>query len=170
MFAPRIVGRILENIADVLDPPSEGLPRIGIDSNFDFLSDTALTRQIDACADAFDTLTRQAEAGRLLRALPETEACLAAAGEVGPVTLAPTLRIEIDIPVTGDIPNDRVEFSSVGPVLDGILDVNLVRLPDPGAEFRVISTSGATGSFADIRGVEAFDQVVENADGVVLIR
>jgi tRNA modification GTPase len=37
------------------------------EEEIDFLSDTALTRQIDACADAFDTLTRQAEAGRLLR-------------------------------------------------------------------------------------------------------
>jgi hypothetical protein len=91
-------------------------------------------------------------------------------GILGPVTLAPTLRIEIDIPVTGDIPNDRVEFSSVGPVLDGTLDLNLFTLPDPGAEFRVVSTSGATGAFAEIKGAEAFDQVIANGDGVLLIR
>lgn len=37
------------------------------EEEIDFLSDTALARQIETCADAFDTLTRQAEAGRLLR-------------------------------------------------------------------------------------------------------
>jgi hypothetical protein len=91
-------------------------------------------------------------------------------GILGPVTLAPTLRIEIDIPVTGDIPNDRVEFSSVGPVLDGTLDLNLFTLPDLGAELRVVSTSGATGAFAEIQGADAFDQVIEDGDGVLLIR
>ena len=87
-------------------------------------------------------------------------------GILGPVTLAPTLRIEIDIPVTDDIPNDRVEFSSVGPVLDGTLDLNLFTLPDLGAEFRVVSTSGATGAFAEIQGAQA----IEDGDGVLLIR
>ena len=37
------------------------------EEEIDFLSDTALARQIEACADAFDKLARQAEAGRLLR-------------------------------------------------------------------------------------------------------
>jgi len=91
-------------------------------------------------------------------------------GILGPVTLSPTLRIEIDIPVTGDIPNDRVEFSSVGPVFDGTLDLDLVTLPDPGSQFRVVSTSGATGAFAEIQGANAFDQVIDDGDGVLLIR
>jgi tRNA modification GTPase len=37
------------------------------EEEIDFLSDTALARQIEVCNGAFDTLTRQAEAGRLLR-------------------------------------------------------------------------------------------------------
>lgn len=37
------------------------------EEDIDFLSDTALSSELETCADAFDTLTRQAEAGRLLR-------------------------------------------------------------------------------------------------------
>jgi len=70
----------------------------------------------------------------------------------GVVSLAPTFRVELDIPVTGDIITESLNFLTAGQVLNGTLAVDVKKTPVEGVDYQVVYMSGGYGEFDEITG------------------
>ncbi len=88
---------------------------------------------------------------------------------LGPVTIASTFKVLIDIDPFESINAERLTFGTGGVELAGTLEVNVKSIPPNGAQYRVVSTVDGPGKFDVIEGASVFTEVRENGDGVLLI-
>ena len=91
----------------------------------------------------------------------------------GLVVLESTFRLELDTATSGDLNTESVHFLTGGQVLDGTLVLNVMSLPDDGAEYRVVSMVDGSGTF-DVTfagaGTNPFEEIIQDAQGVLLRR
>ena len=102
---------------------------------------------------------------------PDLDGQPARMGINGNVDLESTFRLELDVPVNGDIPAEDLVFLRGGQVLDGTLEINVMALPGEGAEYRVVRMVDGTGTFDVIfRDTNPFDDIIQDGNGVLLRR
>ncbi len=89
----------------------------------------------------------------------------------GNVVLGSLFKLELDVPVNGDIPAESLTFLRGGQVLDGTLELNVMALPDVGWESRVVSMQSGTGTFdVTFTNDNPFEEILQDDRGVLLIR
>jgi len=88
----------------------------------------------------------------------------------GLIDLASTFQLELDMPITGDFPTERLWFIKSGQVLGGTLTVNVMAPPDGDTEFRVVEMFAGSGEFEEIIDAEAFTEIITDHQGVLMKR
>ena len=88
----------------------------------------------------------------------------------GVVSLESTFRVELDVPVSGDIITESLNFLKGGQELGGTLALNVMQPPNSGVDYRVVSMHVGTGTFDEITGAEPFTEILEDERGVLLRR
>jgi hypothetical protein len=101
---------------------------------------------------------------------PGVEGQLMHMGIQGNVSLGSTFRVELDVPLEGDILAESLNFQTGGQALAGTLEVRVGRPTEPGDSVRVVRTTQGTGKFDAILGAEPFTVVTEDEDGVLMAR
>jgi len=102
---------------------------------------------------------------------PDLDGQPAHLGINGNVDLGSSFRIELDIPVNGDIPAESLTFLRGEQVLGGTLELNVMALPDDGTEYRVVSMIDGTGTMeVEFTDTNPFEEIIQNDRGVLLRR
>lgn len=92
-------------------------------------------------------------------------------GILGAVTIEPTFKVLVDIKKDDAIPAERLTFETGQVALDGTLAVTIHgNHPPENVEYRVVSTTDATGSFSEITGASWFTNIIQDGSGVLLKR
>ena len=65
----------------------------------------------------------------------------------GVVSLGSTFHVELDVPISGDIITENLNFLTGGQVLAGTLALDVMQPPNPGVDYRVVSMSVGSGTF-----------------------
>ena len=102
---------------------------------------------------------------------PDLDGQPAHLGINGNVDLGTSFRVELDIPVNGDIPAESLTFLRGGQELGGTLELNVMALPAEGTEYRVVSMMDGTGTFeVEFTINNPFEEIIQNDRGVLLRR
>ena len=87
----------------------------------------------------------------------------------GSPTLEPTFVIEVDVVTNDPFDTESVYFLTGGQLINGTIDLNVVRVPVPGVEYQVVYAFASQDTFEVIND-QPFTEIVQDGNGVVCIR
>ena len=77
---------------------------------------------------------------------------------------------EVDVNTNQSVTHETLTFETGRIQLAGTLAVRVISPPNPPVQFRVVSTINGTGQFDTVLGAQAFTEIRQDANGVLLIR